>query len=943
MYRLLADLVLNRFAAIAIVVGTLVLGGVGVLLAGDVKQDDDVLAFLPEGNADIETFNAINERFGGLDVALVGIAVDDPFDADFLTALTQVTKDIRESGGVERVLSLTSVDDFREDPIAGGIITSTLIDAIPQNDAEKAALREKVMSRDHIVGVMISEDADAVLLYVFGSAGGEARELAETTQTLVTAAFPKHKKYWGGAPFISTYIFSTTQADMARLTPWAVVAIVVIILASFRDWIGSVLALVTTSMGIVVSRAAMAALDVSFNIVLSSMPVILFAVGSAYSIHMLSRYYANRGLDGDPREALHRTVVETAPVVVAAGLTTVAGLGSFVMMDIAPMRTFGIFTALGIFTTLVLSITFVPAVVSLVPLKGWEEGTGGVSTSMVTLTRFARTDRGKVGGLLVAACVLGAFFVGKVDNRMDQSAFFAAGSPPDEAQHFLDRSFGGSQFLQVQLEGDLARPEVLREFRQLADEVQLMPHVTGVQHVGDVIATVNHAMDGSQRIPDRANQVGVLNGFLAGRAAVRQLATDDRTTALMHIKIGSNQADALDAVLASVSERVAARPTAWAPAKSSAEGGRQKLRTQVASRIRSLAAQYDVPLTADDAALAAAFDAEPGPVPNAAIRADYVQFLSSEECFVELSPLQAAGIADATLALGTSPDPDTWTAAILPVLDATTEDLDPDALQMMADDVVVSSESVLEDLRVRAGASRKATALLKTVGAKVPDDAKGKRFVQRIANTLLDLDAPTVLLPAEGEEAQPLTWTVSGLPVMYNGLSKSVTKNQFRSLGMALGLVFVIMTALFRSPTAGLLATAPTAITLVVVYGAMGALGVHLDIGTSMLGSIIIGAGVDYAVHLMAAWRGNTVAEAQDHAVLHTAPAIWTNALMVAAGFFILTLGDAKPLQNVGGLTSGAMMVAAIATFLAIPVLAMRSDYGERLARSERTPEQESS
>ena len=34
--------------------------------------------------------------------------------------------------------------------------------------------------------------------------------------------------------------------------------------------------------------------------------------------------------------------------LVAAGLTTMAGLGSFVMMDIAPMRTFGTFTALGI-------------------------------------------------------------------------------------------------------------------------------------------------------------------------------------------------------------------------------------------------------------------------------------------------------------------------------------------------------------------------------------------------------------------------------------------------------------------------------------------------------------------------------------------------------------------------------------------------------------------
>jgi predicted RND superfamily exporter protein len=110
-------------------------------------------------------------------------------------------------------------------------------------------------------------------------------------------------------------------------------------------------------------------------------------------------------------------------------------------------------------------------------------------------------------------------------------------------------------------------------------------------------------------------------------------------------------------------------------------------------------------------------------------------------------------------------------------------------------------------------------------------------------------------------------------------------------------------------------------------------LGVHLDIGTSMLASIIIGAGVDYAVHLMAAWEigeGQTALDAAEHAVAETSHAIWTNAVMVAAGFFVLTLGDAKPLQNVGGLTSAAMVTAAVCTFLVIPMFANKTRYGRK-------------
>ena len=48
---------------------------------------------------------------------------------------------------------------------------------------------------------------------------------------------------------------------------------------------------------------------------------------------------------------------------------------------------------------------------------------------------------------------------------------------------------------------------------------------------------------------------------------------------------------------------------------------------------------------------------------------------------------------------------------------------------------------------------------------------------------------------------------------------------------------------------------------------------------------------------------------------------------MVAVGFFVLTLGEARPLKNVGGLTAAAMIVAAAVTFLVIPVLARRRFY----------------
>jgi hypothetical protein len=140
---------------------------------------------------------------------------------------------------------------------------------------------------------------------------------------------------------------------------------------------------------------------------------------------------------------------------------------------------------------------------------------------------------------------------------------------------------------------------------------------------------------------------------------------------------------------------------------------------------------------------------------------------------------------------------------------------------------------------------------------------------------------------------------------------------------------------------------APVTLTLLVVYGGMGLMGVHLDIGTSMMASLTTGAGVDYAVHLLAAWKAPPGPGKPDHATLRAAAAysaflvgraIWTNALMVAGGFIVLTMGEARPLQNVGALTAVAMTAAAFVTFATVAAFARRRSYDERPRISEILP-----
>ncbi len=951
MLRALAALLVRKNAAWATVILVVLVTAFFGSRAPKVERDDDLLAFLPRSNPAIQVFYDVNRRFGGLDVAMVGITTGDALSPEFLGRLRLATKHLNEIKGVDYAFSLTNVDDFTPDPEKGGIGVDYLVSgALPKTPAEETALREKVMSRDQVVGNLVSPDGKAALVYCFLAYGADPKETVRSIRTAVDDTFPTDTKYWGGAPFIQSYIFSVTQADLARLTPWACAVILLISIWAFRDVVGTLLALFTTAVGIAVALGLMATFHVKTNLVLGSMPVILFALGSAYPIHILTRYYAVVNEMGRDRAITH-AIVYLGPTVIASGLTTCGGLLSFVAMDIEPIRTFGLFTGIGVFVTLALSVTFVPAVIRVADLKARLSLTNHTSRGMVWLCTTMASHRVIVGGALGVLAVVGALFVGRIDSRIDNSSFYSKTSSPALAETFMREHFGGSQFFQIHVEGDMSDPDVLRAMRGLADRIAAVPHVSSVNHVGLVIAKMNEAMEGDERIPDSTAKVKLLFGFLAGKKAVAQLVTDDRNHALIHVKVDTDRAADLEVLLAQVQGAVAAElPTSYAVAE--VTGPRQdeataRVRALVTGRARAVAAQFGVPISKEQSEIIARrlADRSAGkPADPKPIEAAILAFLRSEEFTGDLpkTPADAPSRVAAALAVvDAHPTKEAVAAAIGNALERPVSD--PAVL-----DAAAVLKKPLDEILRRQVSRSDARRLVAEAGLAAPEGSKGQRFIAALGAALMDLDLARVVLPAQaGAPGVTLAVQVTGQPVLNQGLSESTDRNQLKSFFMAMGLVLVIVLVLYRSLWSALLAMAPVCLTLLIVYGGMGFLGVHLDIGTSMLASLTTGAGVDYAVHLLAAWKAPPGEGRPDQATLRggaayagflVGRAIWTNALMVAGGFVVLTMGEARPLQNVGGLTAAAMMVAALVTFATICAFARKRAYDQRPRIAEILP-----
>ena len=95
--------------------------------------------------------------------------------------------------------------------------------------------------------------------------------------------------------------------------------------------------------------------------------------------------------------------------------------------------------------------------------------------------------------------------------------------------------------------------------------------------------------------------------------------------------------------------------------------------------------------------------------------------------------------------------------------------------------------------------------------------------------------------------------TVGGYAYIMLQFSEKILTGQINSLIIAILIVLVLLTIIFRSFKGGLISTIPILASVIFLLGFMGITGITLNPATALLSSIMIGVGVDYTIQFL--WR----------------------------------------------------------------------------------------
>jgi len=165
--------------------------------------------------------------------------------------------------------------------------------------------------------------------------------------------------------------------------------------------------------------------------------------------------------------------------------------------------------------------------------------------------------------------------------------------------------------------------------------------------------------------------------------------------------------------------------------------------------------------------------------------------------------------------------------------------------------------------------------------------------------------------------------TVGGYAYIMLQFSEKILTGQINSLILAILIVLVLLTIIFRSFKGGLISTIPILASVIFLLGFMGITGITLNPATALLSSIMIGVGVDYTIHFL--WRYKSELVFSDHreaiikTLTTTGRGIVYNALSVIVGFSVLVFSGFTSIRFFGYLVLISIGVCLISALFVIP------------------------
>ena len=474
--------------------------------------------FFDEDNPQLLALEALENTYGKNE-NIVFLVVPDDGDATSQSALSAavwLTEAAWQTPYSRRVDSLANFQYTTAD--GDDLYVRDLVDPQELTRAEaRSRIRAVALSDPRIASSILALNGDVSVVNVtvelpeegLLEAVAEVAEFARSVAAEAEERFPDIDLRIVGTVMINQTFLEASISSQMIFLPASLLLMALVLGILTRGWAG----VVATGLVIVFSILASVGLGVwvglPFSPPISPAPTIVLMIVVANCVHLLVALQ-QRLRAGDSR---HDAIVESVRLnlhpVFLASLTTALGFLSMNFSEVPPYRHLGNFVAFGIAASFILSVTFLPALLSLLPIRAAKDRRLRGPTMNLLADSVLRYRKALIWGWLAIVSVM---ILAIPRNELNDVLvhFFDEGVEFRQDTDFMDERLSGNTLLEYSLEasteGGVTDPLFLSQVANFADWYREQPPVRHVAVITDTFRQLNKSMHGDDptayRIPE---------------------------------------------------------------------------------------------------------------------------------------------------------------------------------------------------------------------------------------------------------------------------------------------------------------------------------------------------------------------------------------------------------------------------------------------------------
>jgi predicted RND superfamily exporter protein len=480
---------------------------------------NDYRMFFGDDNPQLLAFEKMQATFNKNDNVLFVVTPKSGkvFTRETLAVIKDLTEEAWQTPYSIRVDSITNHQHTtaEDDDL---IVDDLVVDPGSLSDRDLLRVQSIAINEPTLVHRLISPDSRFAGVNVTVQLPGKA--LDEVPKTIAFAGelkqsmlekYPEVEIRLVGMAVMNNAFPEASKDDVINLYPLALGFIVLTLFLLLRGLSATIATFIMIIMSILTAMGLAGWSGIMLSPPVMSAPIMILTMAVADAVHLLVTMRHELAIGMDKNKAIIESMrINFRPIFVTT-LTTVLGFLSLNFSDAPPFHDLGNIASIGVAAAFIFTITFLPAIVSILPATGKKEVAGKQMMTKVGEFVIAKQKPLLYGNAIIIVFLATMVPLNELNdqfvNYFDETIEFRRDS--DYAAKNLTGVYYIDYALATEESGGISDPEYLSNVAKFSQYLRSQPEVIHVQTISDTFKRLNKNMHGDdpawQRLPEERN------------------------------------------------------------------------------------------------------------------------------------------------------------------------------------------------------------------------------------------------------------------------------------------------------------------------------------------------------------------------------------------------------------------------------------------------------